>query len=151
MVQNNSDYWGAEDSGDESLAPKKEKTTKVEAKRVPEKKAEKKDEMQPGPDEGVSKIFPKIGEKVEDFDRRSGDIKLTQLQLPAMANWIPGKPYKLVVDVVMKESEYEQDSEYKEGYGRISTSEPYLCGRFEITNIEEAADEPDADAEDEEK
>ena len=88
------------------------------------------------------KVFPKIGEPVDDFDKLSGDVCITELQLPAIKTWESGQPYRLLVDVVMVKSDYEQDSEYDEmRHKRIATSNPYLKAKFEITGIQEAKTE----------
>lgn len=141
------EYW-AGSSEEEEEKPAQKKTTpkaepKLEVKRAKdETSTEKKAEDS---SEGIKQVFPKVGEKIRDFDRRSGDLKITEVQLPAMKDWVAGQPYDLKVRVIMKDSRYTQDSEYREGVGEIATSEPYLEGQFEIVNIEESSEESETE------
>jgi hypothetical protein len=120
----------------EEPTPPKKKAEPVINVRRPEKKEENTEENTLVNDAGIKGVFPKIGESVDDFDIRSGDLHITEIQMPDVKNVKDGEEVTLLVKAVKTSGRYEQDSEYDDlQRKRLVTSEPYLCAKFEIVSI----------------
>lgn len=140
----NSKYW--EPESDESTPPpkKSEPEMRVKIGGVSEAQPKTKEPGSGSPASGIEKVFPAIGQPVEDFDKFSGDLRITEIQLPAVKDMADGEEVKLVVTAVKVRGEFEQDTEYREGISkRIATSNPYLSAKFEIISIEQMEADPE--------